>query len=1571
MERMKSMGRFNSNNLAGIGDPYWYEWSVGLYYALDMLNPDSDIEYITLQASVFQGLDDVLIKSKSSDKITGIQVKHTRVSDTLTYADLVLSAEGDSSSLLKKLAVDWNRAFARGWHSCEVVLFTNRNISTRKSTAPKDTSGVSSRPPLKTFWNTICSQINVDKEISIEDIKFTAEWQPAWAKLLKELDFLYYDTKKLAFLKSLSLKTDQSDLDSLIESINEKLKQHFCIEGRIAKQLDQRLCHALREWSTTLRKSEKITREDLFHALALDQDVSVGEHHLPVCEPFFQSRISFVQDLEKLLQSRTYPIIFLSGEPGCGKTNIINCLANKASSVITLRFHAFRPLLPGDQYISADEGISDSRSFWSNLLLQMRELLLGHLSEYNVPICNELLNSVGRLRTEVLRLAEEYALLQGCPTVIAIDGIDHAARAGEQNNFLKTLIPPDVVSPNVCFIIAGQPLQHYDLYPDWLSRCYILDVPPIAAEDIQFLLESEKIEFPDSSQDVIAATIAAHVAGNTLSAVFAVYECKGITSIDMLEDRLVKSGISSGIEAYYEYIWKESKRHIPNEQSYLDSRIAATLCMFTKRITPKDLSCIYAEANLPEILWERLLTVLYPIVIREENGYRVFHNDVRIYLEKYIRKDISEFESICVHLANFLFENNFDPDMKHELGFSLLCSGSQSEHLVRYYTVDYVIEAIRLCRPMKEITEQMESVLSNVGDTYDFFEWLSFSCAVETLNQYFSSLQWREKEHVEKYHLPAVLPCEKKTNRKELFTTRAIMNMFQQVNLLVTHGELKRAILIIDRWIPDMSPCDLVQQLAFNENVEYDLDYIRNESIKELLNMWGAVSYSLECGQCFSFNDDELSLHVMAQWNSGRLRAVINTQPDDFIKIISEQSIPVFHKDMDEHFLTVLEHCSSDMIMPTLSNTQFLITERTKIYLVCWAIFNKECDKCIDDLLEIIEKRLNFLPIREYERHNETNFLCAAMIVFILSVYDKIEVDKFDAIVQQALKITRGFEVKKDDRGHFSGNNLLLACVLLGNIVNIVQSDRAPSVDEKALSMIIETIFDNREGLGRAELNGRYVERFLLSAIIYLENNFSTNIQTLIFEKIALGAPDTTTFVSLNIWWQYLVEKGANKTLKVIFDKWLDIEKGVAWDCELYELHNIADQLIPLSKGLGWDDEISKIEAVLNSAQIGYVGRKDYSLYRPLEWYKSLEHKSETWSGLGLLLLNISHYASETGDNRAAVQIENAVASSAGYSGADNISRLIDVTMPQSWNDFTIILDAIIASLENQRFTEEELLNIWSTAVKITELDHSLPEYNSDNSHKIIYLADLRNAVVTHIQQNRLDDKIVNRLKEVAPFEFDIEYGPESVTFILPDRWYELTGHYNKHAIEFIEQVKEFSPQAAFDKLVTIISNKDNHYRWDFVLGFLCKLEKEDASIEPYIESLMHFLTHTRDHYFWEYDGSYRLLERLFPKLSNEQKTLLLKEIYVHYIHHKHDENVYYLNDDLGRFLHWHSTLLSEEEKSDALEKLLSTHSTWITAFKEREFPTHYSIPLEHEDKSHLSWSELCEKIERYFTDSF
>lgn len=431
----------SGNPTAGIGDPYWYEWSVGLIYTLDMLIPEKNVKHVILQCSAMQGLDDVVV-IHNDNRVECIQIKHTRENDTLTFSD--------ASGLLKSMISDWDNAKAQGYSHCSSILFTNRSIGKQNSTSRDGTN----LPSLDEFWCSLKKQINEAKIMS--EIALKTDWDKAWEKWFHELSD-FSDEKKLEFLKGLRLVTNQEGLSEIYKSITDKLMECFRVDERTATQLHQKLTYALMTWTTTIRSKEEITKEDLLQALSLSGDKIVGEHDLPTCEPFFESRVEFAKTLEPILAERRKPIAFLSGGPGSGKTNIINYLSNKTDSVITLRFHAFKPLNPKDEYLSADKGISDPRALWGNLLIELRELFMkyGRMSDHNVPPTIELMESVDALRSEVLRLSDDLGTITGRTTVIAIDGIDHAARSGEANTFLSTLIPLKVYLLGYVFLLLG------------------------------------------------------------------------------------------------------------------------------------------------------------------------------------------------------------------------------------------------------------------------------------------------------------------------------------------------------------------------------------------------------------------------------------------------------------------------------------------------------------------------------------------------------------------------------------------------------------------------------------------------------------------------------------------------------------------------------------------------------------------------------------------------------------------------------------------------------------------------------------------------------------------------------------------------------------------------------------------------------------------------------------------------------------------------------------------------------------------------------------------------------------
>jgi len=92
---------------AGIGEPYWHEWTVGLRHVVRLLEPDSLAVGVTFQATVTKGVDNVVVRFRDGHR-EWIQVKHTRDEATLTFGDLVRRDPQTGTSLLRSLAGGWS-----------------------------------------------------------------------------------------------------------------------------------------------------------------------------------------------------------------------------------------------------------------------------------------------------------------------------------------------------------------------------------------------------------------------------------------------------------------------------------------------------------------------------------------------------------------------------------------------------------------------------------------------------------------------------------------------------------------------------------------------------------------------------------------------------------------------------------------------------------------------------------------------------------------------------------------------------------------------------------------------------------------------------------------------------------------------------------------------------------------------------------------------------------------------------------------------------------------------------------------------------------------------------------------------------------------------------------------------------------------------------------------------------------------------------------------------------------------------------------------------------------------------
>ena len=532
-----------TTSTAGRGDPYWYEWFVGLIEVVGLLDASSDVEAVAFQVEGVKGWDDVIVKLRGGARRC-YQVKHTRVAENLTFGDLV-QCDDKGVSLLRSLFDAWCLAgLDDGRTTC--ILYTNREAGRIWATTDV---GIR-RPPLLDFVDWLRASLLT--ATTLQEVTPSDNFEDAWTEWRNQMAS-GTDAEQIAFLKALEIRVRQDDLDGLSNRVRRELAVAFGVSEERIEPIFDTLHRLLKKW-TVGQPGVSVTAEELCSELALRPEAKDLAPAPPPPAPFFPSRVPTADSLVTLLQDPLCePVIFLTAEPGAGKTSVLSWLSNRRpdtpfASLIGARFFCFEPIRPETPVIAPDASRVRPDDLWLSLLSQLREGLRGRLHELHVPLRNDLL-TWAEAKSHVLRLASTIGQERGQHFVLVIDGIDHAARASQTipqqiSDFFASLPGPDELEHQaIRLLVAGQPAAYYATqYPQWLqgqhSRVRQVSLPPLDAEDVRALYDSANSQLPQSQRDEVVRLITATARGNTLATVFAVAETERTSTLDDLARRL-------------------------------------------------------------------------------------------------------------------------------------------------------------------------------------------------------------------------------------------------------------------------------------------------------------------------------------------------------------------------------------------------------------------------------------------------------------------------------------------------------------------------------------------------------------------------------------------------------------------------------------------------------------------------------------------------------------------------------------------------------------------------------------------------------------------------------------------------------------------------------------------------------------------------------------------------------------------------------------------------------------------------------------------------------------------------
>lgn len=1496
---------YSEKTKPGMGDPYWYEWSVGQQYIIDMLNPDNKIKYVELQADVKLGLDDVVVTYEDDEKLF-IQVKHTRADDTLTFGDLVsIDSTKDKSecgySLLGELAKSWSEE-NRKYQKTRVCLFTNRKVGVREASLRRNTSTI--RPALKVFWEDL--QIQVKQVENFNEIQFSS-YVEAWEEWKKQLSYIEEDEDKLSFLRCLEIETGKKGLDEIEDELLHGLQLVFCTNVTNAKILLGKLDSALRKWTTSSRSTSKISIKDIYQILSLEQNILKYNHDLIPAEPFFESRNSLVFDIENELKYGTSKILFLSGIPGSGKTNIISKLSGKRDSLIDIRYYAYEPIDPNKEYLPMDVSNRVSAvSFWNELFSQLRNSVKENLLKYRVPVINELM-TLEEMERKFFEIASAYARDYNQCFIIAIDGIDHAARAGiDSKTFLSTIPDPMYIPDNVKIILAGQPKEDYKNYPSWLfdnvQDIKQLDVPPLSVEDIQSLLNAKLPNLSEIENGQMADLIERYAEGNTLAAIFSVQEALQSLDLSDLEKRLQNRKLSGNIQAYYKEIWDNAIKKI--QIPFIDYKMAGVFAFFNEPLNANKLHDIFPSEIINISGWSNVLKSLRPLIIEKSGNYTILHNDVRVYLSGIIGIDQDHVREVYDGLAEYYIRIKDKSRAYYSDILRFLKSAGRSCEFTKVYSTDFIIEAYVNGVTTRELRNISKDILIDIisRDVIDWEQMRILAFGYMTIDQIEKSRYEIENCNFLKEDTPInIQPYECYVENKKFWNKDILGDVLSLIVRLYDRREISRATVLFKRWFSGMTIRDLTEICFILEEVEDLLS-------PELQTIGDYLGKSICLSKEFSVLHGILELsHRYERFKHHIIDSFISTA---FIAFRGQTLVEALGDLECIHivpFVLGIKGLLEDNCYADIGMLETVLHERLK-------------DNAMGILMLVFMKIVSDNP--KWTEGEKQNYLNQVKDIEIPD--DQIEYRmtyySIYCMVVSYLQSISGSETLKEVvdkyiKKHSHGNQKYFTVYFnnicfLGKWLSAKHSGKKLLENPKDLEQLLKALFIRVWHPNERDFETLNLRPYILKTFISLSRDEEPeykNVVDKICEEVFATHPVNQLLEAGVFYYQ-------NDKKQVIewFDEWLG-QDGKVWNESLGERNRIIHDFIKVdekyNRGKFYD-----MHSIIEKAQwsiIGYASHKEYSVDYLLKWYNKLvEIDAKYIEQYAEVIKEISDMIEEVGDNRLEYVLNSKIYADLFGLGYSKIADLMknNYYLAQCLETPSYFVDGLIGYLKNRKLNEKKLLKIWGIGM-------ALLNWRNESDHATIH--SLQRAIEICAENNGVKEISKHLEKNGAAY---INLVADPVKYVIPDRWCDYSGdkkgYYSKQLIEeYIHDPNTKIKMSQIKESVEGMKSCNAITDEELIKLFHYEIGKESYSIQH--NSLLEYL-----------------VEILPTKLTDV--------VIVEYLNELISRENNYLESDLPELVSWKIYQLGEFYCKNGMEELINLQKGWMTSaghFQEPELP--------------------------------
>ncbi|MGF9992362.1 AAA family ATPase [Bacillus mycoides] len=1491
----------------GIGDPYWYEWYVGLEQVIKMINSDYNISYVIFQSDVHNTIDDVVVGYDDKKEVC-YQVKH-EVGDigkgNLTFSKLIEATTRENGSkkisLIRSLALGWDEARKKEGKVITPILYTNRKLGKNKSTRTFEGEKYKALS-LEQFIrkiNPFVEKANLIRGIEnlIKDNDLKYQWRELQAAIGD-------DSIVIDFLKAIQIRANEGSLEDLENSMIQSLQNTFKCNQIIAKGLFDKLCSNLRIWTTTRRENKvEITIEDVFDALSLNNDLEHGEHELPYPMPFFESRQEFANMLITNIRENNQKVVWISGEPGSGKTSLISYLQLK-HKFFTARYHTFKPISPEQKFYNPDTGLCKQESLWNDLLIQLRTNFKGELNKYEIPVMNALC-TVEQMRNEVIRLAKILYEKTGNKTIICIDGIDHAARAHNEITFLDSLFSPEEIPEGVVFVIVGQPAQFYEQYPLWLKNKteYVehFQMPTLVQGDIKELLNQKEITL-DIDVNILAEFIYEKTKGNNLSVVFAVEEAKCCNKIDDFRKILDIKHVSSDITNYYSHIWRYVSDYLNKKNlgfAFPDKVVASVIILLNGKLNSKVLSEA-VKGNLIKEDWDELLELLYPLVqkTKNKNEYALFHNDFRVFLMAN-NSNTAKYRSIALQLAEYYMENEYCLESLMNL-IPLLISADKKDLIPKVFNIEYVINSLAYGMSKRNLQEYATLAYQSAIELKDWKTYHNVYLAINTLCQHYRYFEYYQRDYKlkDKSYVKMLNSFELRVdelNKENLENYRHMLDFCEDLLSYKEPISNFRARSTFNLWIKDLSPSSFINIL----NSDTSSSIFDQNLIDEIMRKWAclAAKFSNE------YAKRDGSIH-------------------------SKEEIQAILTFNDAYFEYLLEMNKTDKALEVVYNggVSYSCIEKNLLEI----LFNNRINE-YNDILKII--------VKDRALTNDT------LLAFVCLIYNKQNIPDFD--------------IGGIDKITYITNKTSLKAILLSIIVGYQQTNKDISIGMSLINNFINDIERKDENyqylsdlirhgflIGRTigESNKGIMDSYSSSLLLKSYEVFfsykNTRVRTFDFKEgfnillfLSLNQSDLFKRIDNECLYDLLESHLFEINLlgmhykTIILDFLVKNRKNGLVKKYLLELYGEKGKKLFLESNYEETHEcfkkygevvipefMSEINEKLKWDVVSYVDHKEYALWPLLKYFKKIiKQDSQEWKTRGLELYKLSSVADIKGSNRASHDIQKEIATAAVKSGINDIWQV-----RQHDEEFRFSLNLIYNQLFD--FVEiatdiEELISIWILSCGILSWYHKEDRAGLKN----IYFKCLNKGKEIGAEE------IENLLADLSPEQVKIALYQESKEYV---KIQNQTDYDQRRKLEESE-LKAILSEMKEEEIIEFLKlEKNSLMRWTSINIAWDIIENRGEISKDITQEFTEIIFSRLESYSWENSGCISILE----KIKNILKEDFLWDLAEYNIKNLDDDDNYYTcSSNMEFLLQYAGDLLSIDIVKYMFDEELKCHYMWLT----------------------------------------